>query len=61
MKPLRAMKIHFKNEDQECKTGSVKRWVIVGGDDWKGSREEIWLMYFMYLYEIKTTKLLKLF
>jgi hypothetical protein len=39
-KPFQTMNIHLNNEEQECKTGPVMKWVLVWGkSEWKGKRE----------------------
>jgi hypothetical protein len=52
------MNIHFKNEGQDCKTGSFRERAVVGG--WrvngKGEGERTRSIYFIYLCENRTMK-----
>jgi hypothetical protein len=48
------MNRHLNNERQECKIGHVKERVVAGGEG------EMWLRYFLHIYEYGTLKPVKI-
>jgi hypothetical protein len=60
-KPLWTLNICLKNEEQECKTDPVRGgWQWEGEGEWKRWRRVNMLVFFIYLYENKTVKIIEI-